>query len=168
MESIIDDAIAKLNSSISKKNKIPHYKDLIYVSVPDYINSENSYINTLIKQNKDNRSEYGYYKFYYDTNEYKLLLKLDDYDFIEQLLPSKIHEFEENLNNHMLKVNPYKFNDLNKRIFNETVDTMVEWLKDEYYSGKNIINYYYYAHRDENPEYLKLALGDGFFIEDIK
>ena len=168
MKSIINDAINNLNSDMSKKNKIPFYKDLIYLSVPKYINSEDSYINHLLRQRKNNTFEYGYYKYYYDTNEYKTLLKLEDYDFIEQLTPSGSHELENKLNEYMLKVNPYKFNDSNKKIFNVTFDEMVEWLKDEYYSGKNIINYYYYAHKDENNEYLEKALGDGFFVENEK
>lgn len=151
----MEEAIKILKSDTSRKEKIQAYKDIIYLTVPAYVNSEDSYINRLRKNHEDCQL----YKFYYDMDNYKLLLKLSDYDFIEHLCPTGSTEWQDSISKIMKGIKGFK--DASQRIFNETVDEMIEWLEDEYYNGKNILNYYNYAHQLPESEWV----GEGFFIE---
>ena len=154
---IKQNVMEKLKKETKRENKVKLYKDLIYLTVPSYINSDDSYIRKLMRSD-----EIELCKFYHDLTTYSYLVKLTDYDFLEHILPAGSTEWLDAIRECLKSI--HNFKDNKWKIFNSTVDIMAGWLEDEYYNGKNILNYYSYAHRAESPEEDARWQGEGFFI----
>lgn len=141
-----------LDSNVSRTFKIPIYKDIIYLTWPDNILSKNNYIKSM-----QNTTEKQLCKCYGADDTVRYIVKLDEVDFIEHLFPTSTSHWKDTIDSLVQHIN--NFRDRGDKIFDTTLDTMAAWLEDVYYEGKNIIDFYLYAHGMDGWQ------GKGFFVD---